>query len=98
MTMTQEGVKALHELQKEMLDFVANEGGKELRLSDLLDDWQKMLADVPAYDLDHREINNLGVILRETLEKTAPQMSESMKWSLPFAAIELLRAGMKKSN
>jgi hypothetical protein len=42
-------------------------------------------------------INNLGVILRETLQKTAPQMAEAMQWSLPFSFIELLRTRMKSN-
>ena len=82
--MIDEQQKALHEIQKTFSP----------EILELLLDFERLLADVPADDLD-REIINLGVILRETLQKTAPQMPESMQYALPFGFIELLRTRLK---
>jgi hypothetical protein len=75
---------ALHEIQKTFPP----------EMVELVGEFEKLLADVPPADLD-REINNLGVILRETLTKTAPQMSEPMTYALPYGFIELLRNRLK---
>jgi hypothetical protein len=57
---------------------------------ELLDEFEKMLADIPADDLD-REISNIGHVLMLTLKNTAPHLSEAMQYSLPFAFVEMLR-------
>jgi hypothetical protein len=84
---TPEQAKALFEIQQSFPPEIVA----------LLDDFQKMLADVAPYDLD-REINNLGHILMTTLTKTAPHLPEATQCGLPFAFIEMLRTRMKPPN
>lgn len=84
---TPEQANALHQIQQSFPPEMVG----------LLNEFEKLLADVPPHDLD-REINDVGVILRETLQKTAPQMSETMQYALPYGFIELLRTRMKPPN
>jgi hypothetical protein len=92
--MSADGVDALAEIQNEILKWAIEVDGTKYSLSDLLDGWEQELAGIPPYDLD-REITNLGVIIREMLQKRCPQMAESKQYALPFAAMELLRNRMK---
>jgi hypothetical protein len=92
--MSADEIDALAEIQKEILKWSIEDDGTVYTASDLLDCWQQELASVPLHDLN-REINNLGVIIRETMQKLNPQMSEAKQYSYAFAAIELLRNRMK---
>ena len=60
----------------------------------LLDEFAGMLAGTPGADLD-REINNLGHVLMLALKETAPDSSEALQYSLPFAFTEMLRQRMR---
>jgi hypothetical protein len=50
---------------------------------------------VAETDLDPAIYGGIGNLLVETLQTTAPQLSEAMRWAMPLAVCELLRDRMR---
>jgi hypothetical protein len=67
-------------------------------VSDALDAFAELLADVPAADREPMIFGGIAKDLVKILEETAPQLPESLRWSLPYAFAELLRERLKRTT
>jgi hypothetical protein len=54
-----------------------------------------VMPENPVMDLD-TAINNIGFLLMLLLKHNFPQISESMQYTLPFAAAEMIRERMQR--
>jgi hypothetical protein len=67
-------------------------------VSDALDAFAELLGGLPPEDIEPAIYGGIAKDLVRILEETAPEMPESLRWSLPYAFAELLRERLKRTT